>query len=61
MAGVPEQDWAAPGQLHEIVQIGVLRPHEDFSVHEEFTPPTKGRQVMPTGSIAVPAEGHNRR
>ncbi|RPF39085.1 hypothetical protein EDD92_9276 [Streptomyces sp. TLI_185] len=45
MAGALEQDWAAPGQLHETVQIGVLRLHEDFSVHEEFTPPTRGREL----------------
>ncbi|MET7333550.1 exonuclease domain-containing protein [Nonomuraea sp. NPDC005650] len=31
-----EQDWAAPGQLREIVQIGALRLTEDYSVVEEY-------------------------
>ncbi|UUU23619.1 3'-5' exonuclease [Streptomyces sp. DSM 40750] len=31
-----EQDWSAPGQLREIVQIGALRLREDHSVVEEF-------------------------
>lgn len=31
-----EQDWSAPGQLREIVQIGALRLSEDHSVVEEF-------------------------
>jgi inhibitor of KinA sporulation pathway (predicted exonuclease) len=35
-AGALEQDWGAPGQLREIVQIGALRLREDFSVVEEF-------------------------
>ncbi|UIX32258.1 3'-5' exonuclease [Streptomyces sp. GQFP] len=34
--GALEQDWGAPGQLREIVQIGALRLHEDFSVVEEY-------------------------
>ncbi|MFE7896901.1 exonuclease domain-containing protein [Streptomyces sp. NPDC057424] len=34
--GALEQDWGAPGQLREIVQIGALRLREDFSVAEEF-------------------------
>jgi inhibitor of KinA sporulation pathway (predicted exonuclease) len=34
--GALEQDWGAPGQLREIVQIGALRLCEDFSVAEEF-------------------------
>lgn len=31
-----EQDWGAPGQLREIVQIGALRIGDDYSVLEEF-------------------------
>ncbi|MFC7585004.1 exonuclease domain-containing protein [Nonomuraea antimicrobica] len=31
-----EQNWSAPGQLREIVQIGALRLRDDFSVVEEF-------------------------
>lgn len=34
--GALEDDWAAPGQLREIVQIGALRLREDFSVAEEY-------------------------
>lgn len=34
--GALEQDWAAPGQLREIVQIGALRLSEDCSVIEEY-------------------------
>ncbi|MER7786682.1 3'-5' exonuclease [Streptomyces sp. NPDC097640] len=34
--GALEQDWGAPGQLREIVQIGALRLREDFSVAEEY-------------------------
>ncbi|MGO4756938.1 exonuclease domain-containing protein, partial [Streptomyces sp. 2MCAF27] len=34
--GALEQDWGAPGQLREIVQIGALRLREDFSVVEEY-------------------------
>jgi inhibitor of KinA sporulation pathway (predicted exonuclease) len=34
--GALEQDWGAPGQLREIVQIGALRLREDFSIVEEF-------------------------
>ncbi|GHH71871.1 hypothetical protein GCM10018793_07980 [Streptomyces sulfonofaciens] len=35
-AGALEQDWSAPGQLREIVQIGALRLGEDCSVVEEY-------------------------
>ncbi|MFE0178760.1 3'-5' exonuclease [Streptomyces sp. NPDC059002] len=31
-----EQDWGAPGQLREIVQIGALRLSEDCTVIEEY-------------------------
>lgn len=31
-----EQDWSAPGQYREIVQIGALRLRHDFSVVEEY-------------------------
>ncbi len=31
-----ENDWGAPGQLREIVQIGALRLREDCSVVEEY-------------------------
>ena len=31
-----EQDWSAPGQLREIVQIGALRLREDCTVVEEY-------------------------
>lgn len=31
-----EQDWSAPGQYREIVQIGALRLRPDFSVVEEY-------------------------
>jgi inhibitor of KinA sporulation pathway (predicted exonuclease) len=31
-----EQNWSAPGQLREIVQIGALRLREDYSVVEEY-------------------------
>lgn len=31
-----EQDWSAPGQLREIVQIGALRLREDCTVIEEY-------------------------
>ncbi|GHE04159.1 3'-5' exonuclease [Streptomyces alanosinicus] len=34
--GALEQDWGAPGQLREIVQIGALRLREDFSVVAEY-------------------------
>ncbi|MFF4503711.1 exonuclease domain-containing protein [Streptomyces sp. NPDC001401] len=34
--GALEQDWGAPGQLREIVQIGALRLREDCSVVEEY-------------------------
>lgn len=34
--GALEQDWAAPGQLREIVQIGALRVRDDHSIVEEF-------------------------
>ncbi|MGW2525226.1 exonuclease domain-containing protein [Streptomyces sp. NPDC001617] len=34
--GALEQDWGAPGQLREIVQIGALRLQEDCSVVEEY-------------------------
>ncbi|MDX3545145.1 3'-5' exonuclease [Streptomyces europaeiscabiei] len=33
--GAMEQDWSAPGQLREIVQIGALRLSEEYSVVEE--------------------------
>ncbi|MEV7198122.1 exonuclease domain-containing protein [Streptomyces sp. NPDC093510] len=31
-----EQDWSAPGQLREIVQIGALRLRDDCTVIEEY-------------------------
>ncbi|MVO89989.1 exonuclease [Streptomyces sp. p1417] len=31
-----EQDWSAPGQFREIVQIGALRLRSDLSVVEEY-------------------------
>ncbi|RII20726.1 hypothetical protein DSC45_02680 [Streptomyces sp. YIM 130001] len=31
-----EQDWGAPGQLREIVQIGALRLNDDHCVVEEY-------------------------
>ncbi|GHJ35983.1 exonuclease domain-containing protein [Streptomyces sp. TS71-3] len=34
--GALEQDWAEPGQLREIVQIGALRLGDDYSVLEEY-------------------------
>ncbi|WP_200308003.1 3'-5' exonuclease [Streptomyces adelaidensis] len=34
--GAMEQDWSAPGQLREIVQIGALRLREDHTVVEEY-------------------------
>src|SRR5436190_9974585 len=34
--GALEQDWGAPGQLREVVQIGALRLSEDCSVLEEY-------------------------
>ncbi|MDX2938191.1 3'-5' exonuclease [Streptomyces ipomoeae] len=34
--GAYEQNWSAPGQLREIVQIGALRLAEDCSVIEEY-------------------------
>ncbi|WP_433430672.1 exonuclease domain-containing protein [Nonomuraea sp. CA-141351] len=34
--GALEQNWSAPGQLREIVQIGALRLREDYSVVEEY-------------------------
>lgn len=34
--GAAEQDWSAPGQLREIVQIGALRLSGDHTVVEEF-------------------------
>ncbi|MGW0706745.1 3'-5' exonuclease [Streptomyces sp. NPDC002643] len=34
--GAAEEDWSAPGQLREIVQIGALRLTEDHVVVEEF-------------------------
>ncbi|KOG52583.1 exonuclease [Streptomyces griseoflavus] len=34
--GSLEQDWSAPGQLREIVQIGALRLNDDCSVVEEY-------------------------
>lgn len=34
--GALEQNWSAPGQLREIVQIGALRLREDRTVVEEF-------------------------
>ncbi|KAA6212493.1 exonuclease [Streptomyces albofaciens JCM 4342] len=34
--GSLEQDWSAPGQLREIVQIGALRLNDDCCVVEEF-------------------------
>ena len=34
--GAMEQDWSAPGQLREIVQIGALRLSEDHTVVEEY-------------------------
>ncbi|MBC3983380.1 exonuclease domain-containing protein [Streptomyces sp. AC536] len=34
--GALGQDWAAPGQLREIVQIGALRLRDDLTVAEEF-------------------------
>lgn len=34
--GALERDWAAAGQLREIVQIGALRLDEDFGVVEEY-------------------------
>ncbi|MGA4838023.1 exonuclease domain-containing protein [Streptomyces sp. G45] len=34
--GALEQDWAEPGQLREIVQIGALRLDADLSVVEEY-------------------------
>ncbi|MER0247188.1 3'-5' exonuclease [Streptomyces sp. HSW2009] len=30
------QDWSAPGQLREIVQIGALRVREDHTIVEEY-------------------------
>ncbi|MEO3750023.1 3'-5' exonuclease [Streptomyces sp. B6B3] len=35
-SGALERDWAAPGQLREIVQIGALRIGEDHTVVEEY-------------------------
>ncbi|MFH8288093.1 3'-5' exonuclease [Streptomyces sp. NPDC018059] len=35
-AGALEQDWGAPGQLREVVQIGALRLREDCSVIETY-------------------------
>lgn len=35
-SGALEQDWAAPGQLREIVQVGALRLADDFSVLESY-------------------------
>ncbi|MFD9902909.1 3'-5' exonuclease [Streptomyces sp. NPDC059063] len=34
--GALEQDWGAPGQLREVVQIGALRLSEDCSVVDEY-------------------------
>ncbi|MDT0573595.1 3'-5' exonuclease [Streptomyces sp. DSM 3412] len=34
--GAMEQDWSAPGQLREIVQIGAVRVDEGYSVVEEY-------------------------
>ncbi|MEO3868885.1 3'-5' exonuclease [Nonomuraea sp. B12E4] len=34
--GALEQNWSAPGQRREIVQIGALRLREDFSIVEEY-------------------------
>jgi inhibitor of KinA sporulation pathway (predicted exonuclease) len=34
--GALERDWAEPGQLREIVQIGALRVAKDYSVVEEY-------------------------
>ncbi|MET7938173.1 3'-5' exonuclease [Streptomyces sp. NPDC005322] len=34
--GALEQEWSAPGQLREIVQIGALRLSDDCSVVEEY-------------------------
>lgn len=34
--GAMEQDWSAPGQLREIVQIGALRMSEEHAVVEEY-------------------------
>ncbi|MEU7576685.1 3'-5' exonuclease [Streptomyces sp. NPDC041068] len=34
--GALEQDWRAPGQLREVVQIGALRLSEDCSIVEEY-------------------------
>lgn len=34
--GALEQDWGAPGQFREIVQIGALRLDQDCSVVEEY-------------------------
>ncbi|WP_149829540.1 3'-5' exonuclease [Streptomyces tailanensis] len=34
--GAYEQNWSAPGQLREIVQIGALRLTEDHAVVEEY-------------------------
>ncbi|MDI3417694.1 3'-5' exonuclease [Streptomyces luteolus] len=34
--GALERDWAEPGQLREIVQIGALRLDERYAVVEEF-------------------------
>ncbi|WP_326580291.1 exonuclease domain-containing protein [Streptomyces sp. NBC_00481] len=34
--GAMEQDWSAPGQLREIVQIGALRLSEEYAVVEEY-------------------------
>ncbi|QYX78704.1 3'-5' exonuclease [Streptomyces akebiae] len=34
--GAMEQDWSAPGQLREIVQIGAVRVDEGYAVVEEY-------------------------
>ncbi|ULR52065.1 3'-5' exonuclease [Streptomyces deccanensis] len=34
--GAMEQDWSAPGQLREIVQIGAVRVNEEYAVVEEY-------------------------
>ncbi|MFI0773249.1 exonuclease domain-containing protein [Streptomyces sp. NPDC021212] len=65
--GALEQDWGAPGQLREIVQIGALRLREDFSVVEEYEAlvrPVANPQLSPyftdltgIGQEAVDREG----
>jgi hypothetical protein len=51
--GALEQDWAAPGQLRDGVQIGVLRLHEDFSVAEEFTEAEQGFQPHAAEAVDI--------